>query len=130
MYCEGSCGDDWTDGIDDCQQADANAFCMLTVCNVNATASSFEITLTDNDAPITRGFACNRDKIRHGQIISADVEEYETRYEGEWFGIKNVYFTNDMEKTHGSGGSVVSSVVCQTSGKYNYRFRAPDRYLV
>ena len=100
LYCHGACGDDWQDGEEGCQEADANAFCKLTLCDENAFATSHEVTLAIREP----GFACDG---------RGDV------FEGSWFGINDIYFSNDTRGDHGQG-YVVSNVVCDTLGKYNY----------
>ena len=117
LYCEGSCGEDWLDSESGCQESDANAFCKLKLCDENAIATSFKVTkATDN----TTGFACDFSRKRR-----KNIKEFEAVYEGTWFGITDVSFTNNIGVTQGSGrkGDVVSSVTCQPSGIYNYHFR-------
>ena len=103
LYCFGTCGDDWLDNQDGCQQPDADAYCKLKLCDGNAIASSFDITTSTNNP----GFAC---------------DGVGTNY-GHWFGIPHVYFDDDIRTTHGAA-DVVSNVMCQIPGKYNYYFRA------
>ena len=99
LYCNGGCGDDWLDNQSGCQKADADAYCKLKLCDVDAVASSFEVTISTNNP----GFACN-----------GNGKNY-----GDWFGMTGVYFADDIKATHGSG-QVVSNVRCQTLGKYNH----------
>ena len=98
LYCHGACGDDWADVEEGCQEADANAFCKLNLCDGNAFATSYEVTLATREP----GFSCDG---------RGDV------FEGEWFGINDVYYTNDTRGAHGQG-YVISNAVCV--GKYNY----------
>ena len=99
LYCHGACGDDWVDGEEGCQEADANAFCKLTLCDGNAFATSHEVTY----ATYEPGFACDKKGTNYG----------------DWFGIPDVYFSDDTRGTHGYG-KVVSNVICDTApGKYN-----------
>ena len=98
LYCSGTCGDDWLDDENDCQKADADAYCKLKLCDENAFAGSFEVTTATNQP----GFACTGSGMNYGN----------------WFGMTDVYFGDDIESTHG-GGKVVSNVLCQTPGKYN-----------
>ena len=101
LYCSGSCGDDWLDNQKGCQQADADAYCKLKLCDENVFATSFEVTTATNKS----GFAC---------------DGYGTNY-GDWLGMTDVYFHDDIILTHGTG-QVVSNVMCQKSGKFNYYF--------
>ena len=99
LYCSGSCGDDWLDNQKGCQQADADAYCKLKFCDENAFTTNFEVTEATNKP----GFACD-----------GIGKSY-----GNWYGMKGVYFDDDVKSTHGAG-KVVSNVVCKTSGKYIY----------
>ena len=96
LYCNGACGDDWLDAQDDCQKTDADAYCKLKLCNENAVATSFDVTIATNNP----GFAC---------------DEYGTNY-GDWFGMTGVHFEDNIRANHGRG-SVVSNVKCQIPDK-------------
>ena len=112
MYCSGACGDDWIDSEANCQEADADAFCKLRYCNEHAVATSHEITFATYGTP---GFACMYGK--HKENVKFE------KFEGTWFGIENVYFTNDTRKTHGNG-KVVANVQCDIGfpGKFTYLY--------
>ena len=101
LYCYGSCGDNWLDNQKGCQQADADAYCKLKFCDENVFATRFEVTASTNKS----GFACDG----HG-----------TNY-GDWLGMTDVYFHDDIKAAHGDG-QVVSNVVCQKAGKFNSYF--------
>ena len=111
LYCHGYCGEDWLDDVSGCQQADADAFCKLKLCDEHANATDYEVTTSTYDTP---GFACDFSRREH-----KNMEEFELVYEGTLFGITDIYFTNSSGHTHGTKGDVVSNVICQTSGKYN-----------
>ena len=106
LFCAGSCGKH-LDNERNCQKSDADAYCKLRFCDEGAFAISFEVT----DGTNKPGFAC-----------SGIGKNY-----GNWFRMTNVYFDDDIAKTHCGGrctgnANVVSNVICQTSGKYNYYF--------
>ena len=90
LYCNGDCGDDW-DGIDGCQRSDADAYGKLKLCDGAAYANLFEVGVSLHQP----GFACN-----------GIGENF-----GNWFGMMDVHFEDDLSSTHGSG-SVVYNVNC------------------
>ena len=108
LYCNGECGDDWGDDILGCQQADADGYCKLKNCDEYAFASSFDLDMisTVEDA-MTPGFGCEYGKDDNGPF---------DKYEGTWFGIKDVHFSTGTAETHGNG-QVVRNVVCDTLRK-------------
>ena len=112
LYCHGYCGKDWLDDVRGCQQADADAFCKLKLCNKHAKATTYEVTNSTYDIP---GFACALSRRER-----KNMEDFELLQEGILFGITDIYFTNSSGHTHGTEEHVVSNVICQTSGKYNY----------
>ena len=99
LYCNGEAGDDWLDNQHGCQQADADAFCKLKLCDEDAFASTFEVTPATNNPGFVGGFVGLKN--------------------GDWFGMTGVRFEEDIKRDHGSG-DVVSDVTCQTRGKSNY----------
>ena len=108
LFCQGGCGTAYLDEIPGCQQSDANAYCKLKLCNVNAIAKSYEV----KDATNNPGFACK------GMGATRDY--------GNWFGMTNVHFEDDLRYAHGSH-SVVSNIVCEIetqSGNYNHHSQA------
>ena len=76
-----------------CQQADADAFCKLKFCDEDAFSTDYEVSMATYGTP---GFACD-----------GRGKNY-----GDWFGMKDVYFTKDTRKTH-MQGKVVSNVTCK-----------------
>ena len=102
LYCHGACGDDWLDDQAGCQKSDADAFCKLRLCDGNAFAVDYSVGKASNDP----GFSCNG----HG-----------TNY-GNWFGITDVHFDEDILGTHINWGRrtninpVVGNVTCKTLG--------------
>ena len=100
LYCHGACGNDWEDAEEGCQEADADSFCKLTLCHEHAYATSHEVTLATREP----GFACDG----RGE-----------KFEGSWFGINDIYFSDSVRGDHGQG-YVVSNVMCDIYGKYNY----------
>ena len=93
LYCNGGCGNIWLDNLKGCQNADANAYCKLKSCDEDAISTGYKVTEASHDP----GFACTG----HGTNF------------GNWFGIKNVWFKDDIRSTH-HNGLVVSNVTCQT----------------
>ena len=95
LYCDGPCGDSYgTDNEMGCQKSDADAYCKLKFCDAAAYATSYEIGVASNRP----GFACT------------GPEENNL---GDWFGMRNVYFDDDIRWSHGPG-SVVENVICGT----------------
>ena len=96
LYCDKECGTYWIDNQDGCQQADADAFCRIRECNDMWYAEKFDIG-TVKPLP---GFSC-----------AGVGKNY-----GNWGGLSGVHFTENMEKTHGSG-NVVTRVICNKTRK-------------
>ena len=92
----------WLDKTRGCQQSDADAYCKLKLCNVEAHAISFDI----GGATKEPGFSCDNS----GKNL------------GDWFGIKGVWFHEDVG-TSNCGGTctegVVRNVKCNAPGMYN-----------
>lgn len=88
-----------------CQQADADAFCKLKLCDKNAFATDFEVTF----ATSVPGFACGGKAARGTHL-------------GDWVGMKGIHFSEDTKADNGFG-NVVSNVRCSTENdplsKYN-----------
>ena len=96
LYCNDACGTFWLDEEKGCQQSDADAYCKLKLCDADAISTSYNITEDSNNP----GFACRG----HGTNF------------GDWFGMTDVWFKEDIRSSH-HGGSVVSEVVCEKTGK-------------
>ena len=97
LYCNGGCGNIWLDDQEGCQKQDADAYCKLKLCDGDAVSTSFNVT-EDSHNP---GFACRG----RGKNF------------GNWFGIQNVWFQDDIRSSH-YGGLVVTDVACQAPGKF------------
>ena len=133
LFCNGECGTDFESGDDDadaehgCAQGDADAFCKLKFCDEGAVAvkDQFDVTKEESDVP---GFACdmcNHRRERRQKRCEKNLHPAISIHEGNFFGIVDVYFTNDTAGSHpGTYGDVVSNVVCKPSKPsrtYNYR---------
>ena len=101
LVCGGSCGDDWLDNEHGCHQADADAFCKLSLCDGNAKAKEkgYKKIKAPKGVP---GFSCGRRGKKHTGI---------------WFGIKDVRYAPDVRRTNG-WTDVVSNIECVTVGMY------------
>lgn len=112
MYCRGSCGDDWDltpetkDAEKGCQNEDADAFCVLKLCNKAAfpKAGTIKFTKATNET----GFAC--DSVTENGI---------TNYPGPFFGIKDVKVDINVLENHGAAWQGVVRAECVIPGKYN-----------
>lgn len=96
LYCNGFCGEHWLDNEGNCQKSDADAYCKLKLCDVSAYAISFDVVVASNKP----GFAC---------------DNYGTNY-GDWLGIADVHFDDDIISDHGNG-EVVTNVECKIPGE-------------
>ena len=106
LYCNNGCSRQkhWTDKKSGCQKSAADDYCKLKHCNAGAFSSSFQITTALNGP----GFACEASSC--GQVACG-------KKLGNWFGITNVHFNNDILASHGAG-NVVTNVKCFIPGKW------------
>lgn len=93
IYCNGNCGT-WLDEVAGCQQSDADAYCKLKTCDENAVAISFQHGIASTQG----GFAC---------------DDRGTNY-GDWFGMTDVHYDDNIQNTHGSG-PVLNNIVCDST---------------
>ena len=119
LFCNGACGDDWGNSHGDaekgCQQADADAYCKLKLCDVYQFSTFYVVDrLSGNDDPMTPGFGCMYGK----EKVDVDFDKYEgTWFQDEGFTIQDVHFTTGTWETHGSG-QVIRNATCDTLRKY------------
>ena len=104
LYCHGYCGDNWFNKTLGCQQSDADVYCKLIMCNVKAYATNYDLGVATNNP----GFVCDG----HGKNF------------GNWFGIKGIWFDEDVSSSHCEGTctyaqAVVRNVKCDVQGMYH-----------
>ena len=88
LYCNGGCNG--VDGVNGCQQADADGYCKLHKCCATSVATSW----TDLPATNVPGFSCTNYGVN----------------QGNFFGIPNVHTEADVASTHGGGNSITNAV--------------------
>ena len=99
----------WLDDEEGCQKSDADAYCKLKLCDPDATSTNFRI-MEDSNNP---GFACRG----HGRNL------------GNWFGMKDVWFKEDIRSSH-YGGSVVTEVSCEKTGSEQFIYLNMSNILI
>ena len=90
LYCNGTCKG--TDGVNGCQQADADDYCKLHNCCATSVATSWDNLVATN----VPGFSCGEHDYGENK--------------GEWFGIPNIHTEADVLSTHGAGASITNAV--------------------
>eukprot|EP00964_Phaeocystis_antarctica_P126643 scaffold90303_cov68-Phaeocystis_antarctica.AAC.1 len=90
LYCNGTCKG--TDGVNGCQQADADDYCKLHNCCTTSVATSWDNLVATN----VPGFSCGEHDYGENK--------------GDWFGIPNIHTEADVLSTHGPGASITNAV--------------------
>jgi len=96
LYCNLEC--QGYDNQDGCQQADADAFCVLSQCCEDSVATYFEIKSATN----VPGFACG--------LNSLGTDH------GNYFGYTNVHTGPDIKSDHGDGDAITNAVCTPCAG--------------
>ena len=96
LYCHEKCETTWRKNTIGCNQADADAFCKLKLCDQHAKSTAYDITMPWKQP----GFSC-----------SGKGSSY-----GKWFGMENVHYSKSIvSEFEGKENAVVSNVQCELS---------------
>ncbi len=98
LYCSGSCS---YAGDTGCDQLDADLFCRLKTCNINASAASWQLITISGSSPDVPGIACSAG----GKGTNKGTQPAYGVY-------VNVWYVDKFKTSYPTGNTAIGNVVC------------------